>query len=316
MWRYILKRLVWTVAIMFMVTFVIFTITYFTPGDPARLKLGVNATESDVLAMRIWMGLDKPYLAQLLTYVKSILHGDFGTAWSTGVNVAEELLKRLPITVMVGGLAMVIQVGIGIPMGVLAATHQGKWQDYLTISLSMLLISMPNFWVALMAVVVFSVRLRLLPVMGIGTWKHFVLPIGAIAIGGIAGNARQTRSAMLEVFRADFVTTARAKGMKERRVIWRHMFPNAMMPIITMVISGLSRIVGGSAIIESVFSIPGVGLYLLNGISNRDYPIIRGCTILLSLFSALSVLLMDLIYAFVDPRIKAIYVAGSKKRRG
>lgn len=311
MWKYILKRLAWTVVIMLVVTFVIFTITYFTPGDPARLKLGTNATEADVLLERARMGLDKPYLSQLFTYLASILHGDFGTSWSTSRNVAEELLARLPVTILIGGLAMLVQIGIGIPMGVLAATHQGKWQDYFTISLSMVLISLPNFWVALMAVYVFAVKLRLVPVMGIDSWKSFILPIAAMAISGIASNARQTRSAMLEVFRADYITTARAKGVKEKNVVWRHMFPNAMMPIITMVISGFSRIVGGSAIIENVFSIPGIGQYLLTGISNRDYPIIRGSTVILSLFSALSILLMDLVYALVDPRIKAIY-AGKK----
>lgn len=307
MWKYVLKRLAWTVVIMLVVTFVIFTITYFTPGDPARLKLGANATETDVLLERSRMGLDKPYLTQLLSYYTSVFQGDFGISWSTRKDVAEELIGRLPITLLVGGLAMLVQICIGIPLGVLAATHQGKWQDYFTISLSMVMISLPNFWVALMAVYLFAVKLRLVPVMGITSWKSFILPVAAMAISGIASNARQTRSAMLEVFRADYITTARAKGVKEKNVVWRHMFPNAMMPIITMVISGLSRIVGGSSIIENVFSIPGVGQYLLMGIGNRDYPIIRGSTIILSLFSALSVLLMDLVYAFVDPRIKAMY---------
>lgn len=301
------------IVIMLCVTVVIFTITYFTPGDPARVIMGSSATETEVAAKRAQMGLDQPFLTQMANYFSSVyLHGDFGTSWSTNSSVLETLISRLPITILIGGLGMIIQVVIGIPLGVMAAVNQGKWQDYLSISLSMLLISLPDFWIALMAVIIFSVKLGWLPVSGISSWKCFILPIIATGIGGIANNARQTRSSMLEVFRADFVTTARAKGQKENVVIWKHMFPNAVMPVITMVIGGMGRIVGGSSIIESIFSIPGIGMYLLTGINQRDYPVIRGATVVLSLFSAAAVLLMDLVYAMVDPRIKAQYSSGKK----
>lgn len=313
MWKYFLKRVLWMIVIMLCVTVVIFTITYFTPGDPARVIMGSSATETEVAAKRAQMGLDQPFLTQMANYFSSVyLHGDFGTSWSTNSSVLETLISRLPITILIGGLGMIIQVVIGIPLGVMAAVNQGKWQDYLSISLSMLLISLPDFWIALMAVIIFSVKLGWLPVSGISSWKCFILPIIATGIGGIANNARQTRSSMLEVFRADFVTTARAKGQKENVVIWKHMFPNAVMPVITMVIGGMGRIVGGSSIIESIFSIPGIGMYLLTGINQRDYPVIRGATVVLSLFSAAAVLLMDLVYAMVDPRIKAQYSSGKK----
>ncbi len=308
MWRYFLKRLGWMIVIMLAVTVVIFTITYFTPGDPARVIMGSSATETEIQAKKVELGLDKPFISQLLTYFSNVfLHGNFGVSWRTNSPVLDTLLQRLPITILIGGCAMLIQVLIGVPLGVLAAVNQGKWQDYLSISLSMVLISLPDFWIALMLVIVFAVNLRWVPVTGIGTWTAFILPIVVTAISGIAQNARQTRSSMLEVFRADFVTTARAKGQVEKKVIWRHMFPNAIMPVITMVIGGLGRIVGGSAIIETIFAIPGVGSFLLTGISNRDYPVIRGATVVLSLFSAAAVLLMDLVYAMVDPRIKAQY---------
>lgn len=308
MWKYILKRLLWMIVIMVAVTVVIFTITYFIPGDPARAVMGSTATEAEVQAKRVQMGLDKPFFVQLVSYFSSVyLHGDFGVSWSSNSDVLTAILERLPITILIGGIGMIIQVLFGIPLGVLAATHQGKWQDYVTISLSMLLISLPDFWVALMMVIVFAVKLGWVPVSGINSWKCFILPVIATGVAGIANNARQTRSSMLEVFRADFITTARAKGQKEQKVIWNHMFPNALMPVITMVIGGLGRIVGGSSIIESIFAIPGIGLYLLTGIGTRDYPVIRGTTVVLSLFSALAVLLMDLCYAFVDPRIKAQY---------
>lgn len=314
MWRYILKRLGWMVIIMLCVTILIFTITYFIPGDPARTMLGSLASASEVANMRAKLGLDKPYLVQLGTYLKDLIfHLDFGISWSYNVPVVQELFARLPVTILVGGVAMVVQILLGIPLGVFAAVHQSRWQDYVSIGLSMILVSLPDFWVALMLIVLFSVKLGWLPAYGIEGWQNFVMPVIATAISGIAMNARQARSAMLEVFRADYITTARAKGQVEKKVIWRHMFPNAMMPIITIVVSGLTRIVGGTAIVENIFSIPGVGQYMLNGINSMDFPVIRGSVIVLSLFSALSVLLMDLVYAFVDPRIKAQY-AGGKRR--
>lgn len=314
MWRYILKRLGWMVIIMLCVTILIFTITYFIPGDPARTMLGSLASASEVANMRAKLGLDKPYLVQLGTYLKDLIfHLDFGVSWSYNVPVVQELFARLPVTILVGGVAMVVQILLGIPLGVFAAVHQSRWQDYVSIGLSMILVSLPDFWVALMLIVLFSVKLGWLPAYGIEGWQNFVMPVIATAISGIAMNARQARSAMLEVFRADYITTARAKGQVEKKVIWRHMFPNAMMPIITIVVSGLTRIVGGTAIVENIFSIPGVGQYMLNGINSMDFPVIRGSVIVLSLFSALSVLLMDLVYAFVDPRIKAQY-AGGKRR--
>lgn len=314
MWKYILKRLGWTVVIMLCVTVLIFTITYFIPGDPARVMLGSLASDAEVANMRTILGIDAPFLTQLGRYLNDLLlHLDFGISWSYNVPVVDELFARMPLTVLVGGLGMLIQIILGIPLGVYAATHQGKWQDYTSIGISMVLVSLPDFWVALMLVVLFSVKLNWLPAYGIAGWQYFVMPIIATSISGIAMNARQARSAVLEVFRADYITTARAKGQIERKVIWKHMFPNAMMPIITIVVSGLTRIVGGTAVIENIFSIPGVGQYMLNGINSMDFPVIRGSVIVLSLFSALSVLLMDLVYAFVDPRIKAQYASGKRR---
>lgn len=310
MYKYVCKRLLWTILIMLGVTFVIFTITYFIPGDPARTMLGSTATDAEVAQLRTSLGLDQPYVVQLFHYLADVIRLDFGTSWSYNISVSGELLRRLPVTILVGGLAMLIQVLIGIPLGVFAAVHQSKWQDNLSMAISMVLVSVPDFWIALMMIVLFSVKLGWLPAMGTNSWKCFVMPVIAAGIGGIAANARQTRSSMLEVFRADFVVTARAKGQKERKVIWGHMFPNALMPIITMVIGGLGKIVGGTAVIETIFTIPGCGLYLLNGINSRDYPVIRGATIILALFSALSILLMDIVYAYVDPRIKAQYTNG------
>jgi peptide/nickel transport system permease protein len=292
---------------------VIFTILYFTPGDPAERLLGNDATEAEIKVLRNSMGLDDPYVIQLGQFlVNTFIKFDFGKSWTYGTPVLKELLNRLPRTIGIGLAAMLIEVLLGIPLGVYAATHQGKWQDSLAMIVAMLLISLPDFWLALMMIVLFSLKLGWLPSYGIGSILHYVMPVICCAAGVIAVNARQTRSSMLEVFRADFITTARAKGQEEKIVVRKHMLPNALLPIITQVGNGFTRVVAGSAIIESVFSIPGVGLYLLNGISSRDYPIVRGCVLFLAAFTAVSMLLVDLCYAYTDPRIRAQYSGGRR----
>ena len=193
-----MKRLGWTVVIMLCVTVLIFTITYFIPGDPARVMLGSLASDAEVANMRTILGIDAPFLTQLGRYLNDLLlHLDFGISWSYNVPVVDELFARMPLTVLVGGLGMLIQIILGIPLGVYAATHQGKWQDYTSIGISMVLVSLPDFWVALMLVVLFSVKLNWLPAYGIAGWQYFVMPIIATSISGIAMNARQARSAVL-----------------------------------------------------------------------------------------------------------------------
>lgn len=316
MWRYILQRLAWVVAILFCVAFVIFTITYLTPGDPAYLLLGDTATPEQIANMQAKLGVDKTYLGQLGTYLyNTFIKFDFGISWKYEVPVFEELFNRLPRTIFIGLSTMLLGTLISIPLGVWAALHQGKWQDYGMIGLCMVLISVPNFWLAYMAVLLFAVKLGLLPSYGIGGPQYYVLPIAIGTLASIAGLARQSRSSFLEVMRSDLVTTARAKGQKERTIIWKHIFPNAMMPIITTLGGALTQVVAGTAITERVFSIPGVGLYLLNGITMRDYPIIRGCTLFLAAFSTLAVLVTDLAYAWLDPRIKAQYSGKNMGRR-
>ena len=213
----------------------------------------------------------------------------------------------MPRTLIIGLSAMVLNLAFGLSLGIFAGTHEGKWQDSATMAIAMVFISAPDFWVALMMIVLFAAKLGWLPAYGIGGPQYYIMPIICASLGGIAVNARQTRSSMLEVFREDFVTTARSKGQAENVVVRKHMLPNALMPIITTIGIGFSRIVAGSAIIENVFSIPGVGLYMLNAINSRDYPAIRGSVLFFAAFTAVVMLLVDLVYSFVDPRIKAQY---------
>ncbi len=315
--KYIIKRILMVIVIMIAAAFVIFTILYFTPGDPARNQLGATATEADIENLRAVLGLDQPYLIQLGNFMSNtFLHFDLGTSWTYNVPVMQELLNRLPYTVFIGLTAMILNVALGLFLGIFASTHEGRWQDSVAMIIAMVFISIPDFWLGLMLIILFSQKLGWLPAYGVDTWKGFILPIIVMSLPGIAVNARQTRSSMLEVFRADYITTARAKGQVEGVVVRRHMLPNALMPIITSLGTGFSSIVAGGAVIESVFSIPGVGLYMLTGINSRDYPIVRGCVVFFALFTSLAMLAVDLAYAYVDPRIKAQYSSSAKKSSG
>ncbi len=317
MWRYVCKRLLMLVFVFVGVAFLIFTITYFIPGDPAALMLGESATVEEIRAMQVKLGIDKPYFQQLVKFLSDVfLHLDFGMSWNYEVPVMQELVSRLPRTIGIGLSTIVISVSLGIPLGVQAALNRGKWQDYGIIAFSMVLISLPGFWVAFMMILIFAIRLGWLPSYGIGGIQYYILPVICGSFGGLASFSRQSRSAMLEVIRADFVTTARAKGQHENVIITKHMLPNALLPIITMIGGRVSHIVAGSTLTERVFAIPGVGTYLLTGVSKRDYPIIRGCALFFSVFSAVMVLITDLVYAAIDPRIKAQYAASSAKKRG
>lgn len=313
MGRYVLKRLGWLVLILVAAAIVVFTLMYLTPGDPAELLLGVEASEEVLAAKRAELGTDRPYIVQLADYLFNVfLKFDFGNSWRYRVEVMKELGNRLPRTLIVGGLGMLLNVVVGTVLGIFAATHEGKWQDSLTMFIAMFFVSAPGFWVAMMSQILFAQKLRLVPPSGISTWTCYILPVICGSLGGIAINARQSRSAMLEVIRADFVTTARAKGQKEKVVVRKHMLPNAMMPIITGVGGGLAHVVAGSAVMEQVFSIPGIGQYMLSGVNQRDRPVVCGCVIFFAGFTGLSMLIMDLCYAFLDPRIKAQYASGKK----
>jgi ABC-type dipeptide/oligopeptide/nickel transport system permease component len=306
--KYILRRCLWMVVTLLATAFIIFTILYFTPGDPARIFASSSASEADIAVLRHTMGLDRPYLVQLGDFLyKSFFKLDFGKSYIYKVPVFQEMLNRLPRTMVIGLVAMILNLAFGVSLGIFAGTHEGKWQDSATMAVAMVFISAPDFWVALMMIVLFAAKLGWLPAYGIGGPQYYIMPIICASLGGIAVNARQTRSSMLEVFREDFVTTARSKGQAENIVVRKHMLPNALMPIITGIGIGFSRIVAGSAIIENVFSIPGVGLYMLNALNSRDYPVIRGTVLFFAAYTAVVMLLVDLVYSFVDPRIKARY---------
>jgi peptide/nickel transport system permease protein len=312
--KYLVKRFLSMIIVLVATAFIIFTILYFTPGDPARALLGTSATADDIAKFREELGLNKPYFVQLGEFFyNSFIKLDFGKSWVYGVPVFDEILRRLPRTLIIGVSAMVLNLAFGLVLGIFAGTHESRWQDSFTMGITMVFVSCPDFWVALMMIILFSLKLGWLPAYGIGGIQYYIMPIICAALPGIAVNTRQTRSSILEVCRADFVFTARAKGQAEKLIVRRHMLPNALMPIITTIGTGFARIVAGSPVIETVFSIPGVGAYMLSAINGRDYPAVRASVLFFAAFTVVSMLVVDLVYAYVDPRIKAQYSGGRRK---
>ena len=315
MWRYVLERLLWMVLTTIVVAVIIFTIMFFVPGDPGKLILGNTATAEDVWNYDEQYGLHDPYIVQLGRYMRdTFLRFDFGTSYIYKVPVLSEFGARLPRTLVLGLSSVVIGALLGIPIGIMCALKRNSITDHGLMILAMAGISVPQFWLALLMVILFSLKLGWLPPYGFGGIEYWIMPIVANCVGGIAMIARQTRSAVLETIRADFVTTARAKGLPEGKVIYKHMLPNAMIPIINLLGGSFAMSIAGTVVIETVFQFPGIGNYMMNGINSRDYPVVRGCILVLAVFSTVTMLLVDLVYAFIDPRIKAQYTATSAKK--
>ncbi len=312
--RYILKRIIWMVPIVLGVTILVFTLMTFCPGNPAEIILGSTATEEALAAKTEELGLNDPYLVRLGNYMVDVfIKRDLGASWSTNVNIMASIMERLPRTLILTIVTLLIAFGLGIPLGIMAATHQNQWQDSLSMIIALIGVAIPNFWLALMFILLFSVRLGWLPAMGITDGlKSYILPAATACMGAFATCARQTRSSMLEVIRPDYITTARSKGVPERTVIFKHALKNGLIPIITMFGTTFGGMLGGMMIIETVFAIPGMGTYIITAVNNRDYPVVQGGTIFLAITFSLCMLVVDLLYAAVDPRIKAQY-AGSKK---
>lgn len=318
MWKYIVKRLLWMIPVLLGIVVVIFTIMYFCPGDPAASILGNGATPAALEAKRAEMGLDKPYIVRLLNYLNQVfLHFDLGDSYFTNQSVMSGILYRMPYTITIAVICMLLQILIGTPLGITAATHQNGLADRFCMIVALLGVSIPGFWLAMMMVILFAAKLNWLPAYGVGGIQYYILPCIANAFAGIASQARQTRSSMLEVIRSDYVVTARAKGLSERDILYKHALPNGLIPIITVIGNGMGMMLGGTVVIESVFSIPGIGSFTTKAINNRDYPIVMGGVLFLGAIFSLIMLIVDIVYAYVDPRIKAQYEGQQKswKRR-
>ncbi len=314
MLRYTGKRLLQMVFVLLGVSFIIFCLMEITPGDPARQILGPDASEEAVLAMREELRLDDPFAVRYISYIAGVLHGDFGTSYTTKEPVIHELFARYPTTVLFAVLTVLIASLIGIPLGIISATKQYSWVDSLSTSFAMLGVSIPTFWLGLMLMLLFSVKLEWLPATGFYGPIYWILPAITVGLPASAGIIRMTRSSMLEVVRLDYIRTARAKGQTERKIIYGHALENAMIPVITVVGITFGQSLGGQIVTEQVFAVPGLGKLMVEAINARNYPVVEGGVLLIAFAYCVINLLVDIIYAYLDPRIKSQYSSSVKKR--
>jgi peptide/nickel transport system permease protein len=305
--KYILRRLLLLIPVIIGVTFLVFTIMYFTPGDPAKLILGESAQPAQVEALREEMGLNDPFIVQYFRFITKAITGDFGRSFSTNRPVFDEVFARFPATLKLTATAMLIAVLIGIPVGIISATKQYSALDSISMIGALIGVSMPVFWLGLMLILVFSVNLRLLPSSGSETIKHLILPAFSLGVGSAAIITRMTRSSMLEVIRQDYIRTARSKGVAEKKVVNRHALKNALIPVVTVVGLQFGMLLGGAVLTESVFSWPGVGRLMVDAIRQKDSPMVLASVVFISVTFSFVNLLVDLLYAFIDPRIKSQY---------
>lgn len=316
MLSYIVKRLLLIIPTLLGITIIVMLFIMIVPGDPARLLTGLDASEEEVAALREEMGLNDPFPLRYGKYIISILHGDLGTSFRTKRPVMTEIMQRLPYSVMLVFISLVIALCVGIPIGIYAATHQYSWKDNASILGSLFLVSVPNFWLALMLIQLLCVDLGLLPAAGVKSWTGWILPAITGSLGFAATIARQMRSNLLEVVRQDFITTARAKGQSEGKVLYRHALKNAIIPVIQIVGGIFGMAIGGSMITELIYSIPGLGSYTLSALMSRDYPVIQTSVLFMSALFAIVLLLIDVAFAIVDPRIRSQYARKRVKAKG
>ncbi len=302
--RYILRRIGLLVPVVIGVVTVVFLIVHFIPGDPVEIMLGEQAQAVDKEALRRQMGLDKPLHVQYVDFLARLARGDLGRSLHTKRPVLESIVRRLPATLELALAAMVVALVLAIPLGLLSAYKKDTVVDQGSMLFALLGISMPNFWLGPLLIIVFSVKLGWLPVSGRGSLAHVVLPAITLGTAMAAILARMIRASMLDVIQSDYITTARAKGVRESRVVLKHAFRNALIPVVTIVGLQIGGLLAGSIITETIFAWPGIGRLAIQAINARDYPLVQGCVLVIALGYVLVNFLTDLLYGFIDPRIR------------
>jgi len=307
MYKYFFKRLLLMIPVLLGVSFIIFTIISFTPGNPGRLILGAQASSQAVEELNEKLGYNDPFLVKYVRYIAHAVTGDFGKSYRTGGDVMDEIMVRFPTTLTLSLLVVTIISFTAIPLGVLVAIKKDSLIDGIGTIIALAFTAMPLFWLGLISMLFFSLRLNLLPATGSSSIAHFILPSLTLSAVCVAQIMRMTRSSMLEVIRQDYIRTARAKGADEQRIIWRHAVRNALIPVVTTMGVNFGYTLGGSVVIESVFGMAGIGTLLLSAIRSKDIPVVMGSVIFMSFMFTFVTLLVDLSYAVIDPRIKSQY---------
>ena len=308
MWKYVLKRVLLMIPVLLGVMVFIFFVMELSPGDPASTILGAGATQEAIDQLNHELGYDRPLLTRLGSYIfNAFFKGNLGNSYRTRLPVFSSVLPCIPISLRVALSAICFAVAFGVPIGVLSAVKQYSLLDTVPTVISLFLAALPGFWLGMMLLYLFSLKLGWFPSYGIQSWKCFVLPTISLGLPYAAQEMRFTRSSMLDTIRQDYVRTARSKGANERRVIWRHALVNALLPVITVTGTNFSALIGGAVVTESLYSITGLGTLLVTSIKIKDTPMVMGCTLILAAICSIVMLCVDLLYAVVDPRIKAKY---------
>lgn len=308
-----MKRILELIPTIFVVVFIVFVVTRVIPGDPAAVMLGPQASVEAVEQLRESLGLNDSIIKQFITYLKGVLHGDLGQSYYYNKPVTELIGGAFPNTLILAVASIIIGIIIGVPIGVISATKQYSVFDYASMVMALVGISVPIFWLGLMAVLLFSVNLGWLPSVGMGDGtfgdliKHLILPALCLSTGSTATFARFTRSSMLDITKQDYVKTARAKGLRDRLVIWKHCFKNALPPIITVIGMQFSSLLTGAVLTETVFSWPGLGKLIVDAITNRDYTLVQGSVVYIAFVYIILNLLVDIFYAILNPKVRASF---------
>jgi len=307
MYKYVIKRVLFSIPVLLGAIFMVFTIMYFSPGDPGSIILGMTAKKADIAALNHQLGVDRPFFVQFFSYLKNMLHGDFGVSYRNQRPVFEEIINRFPNTFILAFWSMILSTIVGTVFGIISAVRQYSVLDTTLTTIAMFLSAFPGFWLGLMLMLVFSLHLGWLPSSGIDSWKSYVLPVLTLTLGGSAPTMRLTRATILETIRADYIRTARSKGAPEKVVVWKHALKNALLPLVTSLGMGFGASLGGAVIIETVFGMPGLGRLTVTAIREQDTPTVMAATLFLAVLFLAIMLLVDILYAYIDPRIKAKY---------
>jgi peptide/nickel transport system permease protein len=303
MFTFILRRLLQMIPVLLGVVLVIFLIMQMVPGDPAVLLAGESATPEQVAQIRHQLGLDRPIIVQYFSYLKDVVTGDLGTSIRSNRPVLDEILVRLPVTFELAFWSILVTVFLGLLAGIISATKQYSFSDISLMIVALLGVSLPNFWLGLMFILYLSVKIQIFPVAGWGTFMHVVLPALTLGTGGAAIVARMTRSSMLEVIRQDYIRTAKAKGVKDQIIVYKHALKNAMIPVITVVGLQFGALLGGTVLTETVFAINGLGRLIIDAIRMRDLPLVQGSILTVSIIFVIVNMLVDISYRFLNKRV-------------
>ena len=298
------KRLLVMIPVMIGITLLIFFIISLTPGDPGRLILGPMATEAEVQYLNAQLGFDRPFFVRFFDYLTSLAVGDFGRSFTTNLPVLEVIGSRMPVTLTLTFYSIMLTVLVSLPIGIYSAIKQYSLMDGASILMAILLAAMPVFWLGLILILTFSLRLQWFPATGAEGFRSFVLPTITMAAGTIAVITRMTRTTMLSVIREDYIRSAMAKGASQWQIITRHALRNALIPVVTLLGINFGTMLGGTVLVENVFGMPGIGALLVDAIRMKDEPVVLGCVIILALFFCLINLLVDISYAYIDPRLR------------